>query len=196
MVQGKTLAEFKDEGIHKSVQEQGQERTWFDCDGFDFDEMERRNKDTKDEIFVGHLPRDAKATDLFETFSACGLIREIRMMFEFSNQNRGFCFISYMDEVNASRAVQDIKGSRVIHKNFGKFGDKDEVHVELSRKQKRLFLGGVGKDHDEETIKDEVRRKCSITGFRKRELETENWQTKPKKRKMQLLNTQTAIQFV
>ena len=35
---------------------------------------------------------------------------------------------------------------------------KDEVHVELSRKQKRLFLGGVGKDHDEETIKDEVRR--------------------------------------
>ena len=47
--------------------------------------------------------RDAKATDLFETFSACGLIREIRMMFEFSNQNRGFCFISYMDEVNASR---------------------------------------------------------------------------------------------
>ena len=49
------------------------------------------------------LQRDAKATDLFETFSACGLIREIRMMFEFSNQNRGFCFISYMDEVNASR---------------------------------------------------------------------------------------------
>ena len=34
---------------------------------------------------------------------------------------------------------------------------KDEVHVELSRKQKRLFLGGVGKEHDEETIKDEVR---------------------------------------
>ena len=30
--------------------------------------------------------------------------------------------------------------------------------MELSRKQKRLFLGGVGKDHDEETIKDEVRR--------------------------------------
>ena len=40
--------------------------------------------------------------------------------------------------------------------------------MELSRKQKRLFLGGVGKDHGEETIKDEVRRKCSITGkFRK-----------------------------
>lgn len=158
IVQGKSLAELKDEGIYKSVQEQGQERTWFDCNGFDFNEMERRNKDIKDEIFVGHLPRDAKATDLFETFSACGLIREIRMMFEFSNQNRGFCFISYMDEVNASRAVQDIKGSRLIHKNFGKFGEKDEVHVELSRKQKRLFLGGVGKDHDEETIKDEVRR--------------------------------------
>ena len=49
------------------------------------------------------LQRDAKATDLFETFSACDLIREIRMMFEFSNQNRGFCFILYMDEVNASR---------------------------------------------------------------------------------------------
>ena len=29
--------------------------------------------------------------------------------------------------------------------------------MELSRKQKRLLLGGVGKDHDEETIKDEVR---------------------------------------
>ena len=36
--------------------EQGQERTWFDCNGFDFDEMERRNKDIKDEIFVSHLP--------------------------------------------------------------------------------------------------------------------------------------------
>ena len=35
---------------------------------------------------------------------------------------------------------------------------KDEVHVELSRKQKRLFLGGIGKDHDEETIKDEICR--------------------------------------
>ena len=41
-------------GIYQTRQEQGQERTWLHLENYETFDI--RNKDEKDEIFIGHLP--------------------------------------------------------------------------------------------------------------------------------------------
>ena len=103
-------------GVYSTKQEQGQERTWINLD--DYEQFDVHNKDVKDEVFIGHLPvslylknickkrvlqREAKAEHVYDLFACCGVIREIRMMYEFSHQNRGFCFIAFTTENEAKR---------------------------------------------------------------------------------------------
>jgi len=149
---GTSLAELKQMGLYLTKQEQGQERTWLRVDG-DGD-GNKSSKDARDEIFVGHLPREAKADHIYELFAAIGTIKEIRMMYEFSLQNRGFCFIAFVNETDAKRSTA-LCGSKLLHHKFAKYAEKDKIHVELSRKQKVLFAGGIEKMASEEQIRDE-----------------------------------------
>ena len=41
-------------GVYQTRQEQGQERTWLHLENYETFDI--RNKDEKDEIFIGHLP--------------------------------------------------------------------------------------------------------------------------------------------
>ena len=119
---GTSLAELKQMGLYLTKQEQGQERTWLHVDESGdgnkgnkgsqiicvcFNVQLIFNLDAKDEIFVGHLPREAKADHIYEIFAAIGTIKEIRMMYEFSLQNRGFCFIAYVNETDAKVSFFD-----------------------------------------------------------------------------------------
>lgn len=51
-IRGKSLQELRITGIYCQVQEQGQERTWIEK----LENLEKENKDIRDEVFVGHLP--------------------------------------------------------------------------------------------------------------------------------------------
>ena len=138
--------------------------------------MERRNKDIKDEIFVGHLPVSHQLAimknrwlilygscdihfisawcksdwsfrnffrmwpDSWDTNDVWILQSESRillyLLYGWSEciQGRDHAMFWLAEHVITLRtiprncpkirAVQDIKGSRVIHKNFGKFGEK------------------------------------------------------------------------
>jgi len=68
--------------------------------------------------------REVKADLLFQFFSKCGLIREIRLMLEFNNNNRGFCFIAFTNEADAQRAIEQYNESSEIHRALGKIGLK------------------------------------------------------------------------
>lgn len=72
-------------------------------------------------------------------------------MFEFNNKNRGFCFIAFTNEREAQNAIDQLHDSTEIHRRFRMDGQKDKIGVNLSRKQKRLFLGGISK---ERTVND------------------------------------------
>ena len=48
------FAELKAMGVYQTRQEQGQERTWLHLENYETFDI--RNKDEKDEIFIGHLP--------------------------------------------------------------------------------------------------------------------------------------------
>ena len=112
-----------------------------------------------------------KADQLFNVFSECGLIREIRLMYEFNQQNRGFCFIAYTNEEDATRAIQTLHDSPRIHQECGKYGAKDKIGIKVSRKQKRLFLGGIGKEKFTEEIKSAVFEELRDTRDIKLEIE-------------------------
>ena len=77
-------------------------------------------------------------------------------MFEFNNKNRGFCFIAFTNENEAQNAIMMLHDSSEIHRKFGMMGDKDKIGVNLSRKQKRLFLGGISKERTETEIQRKV----------------------------------------
>ena len=48
------FAQLKAMGVYQTRQEQGQERTWLHLENYETFDI--RNKDEKDEIFIGHLP--------------------------------------------------------------------------------------------------------------------------------------------
>jgi hypothetical protein len=52
LIKGKGLWELRQKHIYNQVQEQGQERTWIER----LENLEKENKDIRDEVFVGHLP--------------------------------------------------------------------------------------------------------------------------------------------
>ena len=51
-------------GVYQTRQEQGQERTWLHLENYETFDI--RNKDEKDEIFIGHLPVSLSLQWLFE----------------------------------------------------------------------------------------------------------------------------------
>nr|XP_033324024.1 uncharacterized protein LOC117219185 [Megalopta genalis] len=62
----------------------------------------------KCEVFVGSIPHDYYEPEIVQIFGLIGQIYELRLMMNFSGENRGYCFIMYATEEEAARAVREL----------------------------------------------------------------------------------------
>lgn len=62
------------------------------------------------EIYVAGLPRDYPVPDLFKLFATVYSIYKVRIMLDFSGNNRGFCFVVYANPFLARQAVKQFNG--------------------------------------------------------------------------------------
>lgn len=96
------------------------------------------------EIFVGKLPRDLYEDELVPLFGGIGPIHQLRLMMDFTGQNRGFCFISYYTPVHANTAVSILNGFEIRPKR--------RIGVYKSIDNCRLFVGGIPVDKTREEV--------------------------------------------
>ena len=64
--------------------------------------------------------------------------------------------IVFESDKDAKKAISYHHESAVLHKSFDLICNKDRIGVNLSRKQKRLFLGGVPKERQAAEIQQFV----------------------------------------
>ncbi|XP_019951004.1 probable RNA-binding protein 46 [Paralichthys olivaceus] len=101
------------------------------------------------EVFVGKLPRDVYEVQLLPLFESVGQIYELRLMLEFSGQNRGYAFVMYANRESAQRAIQSLDNHEI---QPGKF-----IGVCMSLNNCRLFIGSIPKDKRREEIMEEMK---------------------------------------
>ncbi|KAG5891931.1 hypothetical protein JTB14_030076 [Gonioctena quinquepunctata] len=88
------------------------------------------------EVFVKHIPIDATDVELAEFFGQAGNIFQLRlMMAENGVENRGFCYVSYMNSVAARKAIAELA--------FRMFRKDVFLNVENSLNNCRIFIGGI-----------------------------------------------------
>ena len=66
------------------------------------------------EIFVGKIPRDCFEDELVPVFEKVGRIYEMRLMMDFSGQNRGYAFVVYGNPLEAKDSLCYTPGNRII----------------------------------------------------------------------------------
>ncbi|XP_051911803.1 probable RNA-binding protein 46 isoform X2 [Hippocampus zosterae] len=98
------------------------------------------------EVFVGNIPRDLYEDELVPLFETAGTIYELRLMMEFTGDNRGYAFV--MEE--ALIAIQMLNKYEV---RPGKF-----LGVCATLNNCRLFLGCIPKDKSKEEIMEEIKK--------------------------------------
>lgn len=57
------------------------------------------------EVFISKLPADCFEDEIYDFCSQVGKIYLIRLMINFENENRGFCFITFSNSKEATAAV-------------------------------------------------------------------------------------------
>lgn len=62
------------------------------------------------EIFVGNLPNDIYEDDIFLAFKTVGDIYELRVMVDYDQRNRGYCFLQYYSKKMAEIAIKLMDG--------------------------------------------------------------------------------------
>ncbi|XP_057702607.1 probable RNA-binding protein 46 isoform X1 [Corythoichthys intestinalis] len=102
------------------------------------------------EVFVGNIPRDMYEDELVPLVGRAGTIYELRLMMEFSGENRGYAFVMYTKKEEALLAIQMLNHHEV---RPGKF-----IGVCASLNNCRLFLGNIPKDKSKEEISEEVKK--------------------------------------
>ncbi|XP_076839164.1 putative RNA-binding protein 46 [Brachyhypopomus gauderio] len=100
------------------------------------------------EVFVGKIPRDMYEDELVPVFERVGRIYELRLMMEFSGENRGYAFIMYTTREAAQRAIHLLDNYEI---RPGKF-----IGVCVSLDNCRLFIGSIPKDKKKEEIQEEM----------------------------------------
>lgn len=100
------------------------------------------------EVFIGKIPRDMFEDELIPLFEKCGTIWDFRLMMDpMTGQNRGYSFLSYVEQDAADKCV----------KMYDKFEirPKRELHVTVSQPNNRLFVGSIPKTKTKEEIFEE-----------------------------------------
>ncbi|KAM7021702.1 putative RNA-binding protein 46 [Passerculus sandwichensis] len=102
------------------------------------------------EVFVGKIPRDMYEDELVPVFERAGKIYELRLMMEFSGENRGYAFVMYTTKEEAQLAIKILNNYEI---RPGKF-----IGVCVSLDNCRLFIGAIPKDKKKEEILNEMKK--------------------------------------
>ncbi|XP_058815960.1 uncharacterized protein LOC131679270 [Topomyia yanbarensis] len=96
------------------------------------------------EIYVKRIPPDFTESELVPVFERFGRLYEMRLMMDYNNQNRRYCFVRYTTEEDAKVAIE------VLNHHFVK--EDQMLEVQKSFEKCRLFVGNLPKDLDRKTI--------------------------------------------
>ena len=90
------------------------------------------------EVFVGKIPRDLYEDELVPAFMKVGKIYELRLMMDFSGNNRGYAFVMYTNKEDAKKAVRMMNNFEIRKGRY--------LGVCPSVDNCRLFVGGIPKN--------------------------------------------------
>ncbi|XP_034413918.1 APOBEC1 complementation factor isoform X2 [Cyclopterus lumpus] len=102
------------------------------------------------EIFVGKLPRDLFEDELVPLCEKYGTIYEVRMMMDFSGNNRGYAFVTFGTKQEAKAAMKQLNNYEIRNGRL--------LGVCASVDNCRLFVGGIPKTKKREEILSEMRK--------------------------------------
>ncbi|XP_015716503.1 probable RNA-binding protein 46 [Coturnix japonica] len=102
------------------------------------------------EVFVGKIPRNIYEDELVPLFERAGKIYELRLMMEFSGENRGFAFVMYTTKEDAQLAIKILNNYEIRPGRF--------IGVCISLDNCRLFIGAIPKEKKKEEILKEMKR--------------------------------------
>nr|XP_006818851.1 PREDICTED: APOBEC1 complementation factor isoform X4 [Saccoglossus kowalevskii] len=102
------------------------------------------------EIFVGKIPRDLFEDELVPVFMSVGLIYEMRLMMDFSGNNRGYAFVMYTNKEDAKKAIKQLNNYEIRKGRY--------LGVCASVDNCRLFVGGIPKNKKRDEILHEMQK--------------------------------------
>ncbi|XP_016120873.1 APOBEC1 complementation factor-like [Sinocyclocheilus grahami] len=102
------------------------------------------------EIFVGKLPRDLFEDELVPLCEKFGKIYEVRMMMDFSGNNRGYAFVTFYTKQEAKNAMKQLNNYEIRNGRL--------LGVCASVDNCRLFVGGIPKTKKREEILAEMKK--------------------------------------
>lgn len=97
------------------------------------EEIERLGQN---EIFIGHLPRDAFEDELLPQMLSAGRVYKIRWMMDFSGTNRGYSFVKYVTREEALEGVRQLN-------NYCIREGRDLIGAKISKDNKGLYFGNL-----------------------------------------------------
>lgn len=100
------------------------------------------------ELFFAKIPTTMSQERLFQLFQKVGRIFEIRLLMHFNGLNRGYGFVTYASEDDASNAIHLLDGAKL---------DRRPIVVKPSCNNCRLFVSRVPMYMENQKIEDELR---------------------------------------
>ncbi|XP_077986386.1 putative RNA-binding protein 46 isoform X4 [Glandiceps talaboti] len=102
------------------------------------------------EIFVGKIPRDLFEDELVPVFQSLGKIYEMRLMMDFSGNNRGYAFVMFTNKEDAKKAIKQLNNYEIRKGRY--------LGVCASVDNCRLFVGGIPKNKKKDEILHEMQK--------------------------------------
>ncbi|KAG8183058.1 hypothetical protein JTE90_018103 [Oedothorax gibbosus] len=100
------------------------------------------------EIFIGKLPRDVFEHELVPLCEQFGKIYELRLMMDYNGCNRGYAFVTYTNNEDATKAIQGLDDFEIRpNRHIGVCKSVDNC---------RLFIGGIPKEKTKDEILNEI----------------------------------------
>ena len=90
------------------------------------------------EIFVGKLPREIYEDTIYPFFAAIGQVYELRLMLDFSGNNRGYCFVKYTTPQEAKNAIKTLNDKEILPGR--------RIGVVMSVNNCKLWIGKLPKE--------------------------------------------------
>jgi len=85
------------------------------------------------EVFCGRIPKEMEEEELRSLFGAFGPVTDVRLTMDpVTNLNKGFAFINFLKEEDASKAIAKLNGKQVRRKSRSRFASI-EFCINLSK---------------------------------------------------------------
>lgn len=98
------------------------------------------------EVFISKLPSDCYEDEIYDFCSQAGDIYLIRLMINFENENRGFCFVTFACPQQAATAVALLPQKALRKGHF--------VHAEISMNNCSLKMYGLDYRFEEAALEN------------------------------------------